>query len=101
MTVAALATGVTAVAAAPAQAADYLQVYGDPVLIPPGEFRLAEVDCPLGRVPTGGGYQTQGGQDIVVLDSYAVDRGWNAAGKNTGATEQSLMAFVICAVGES
>jgi hypothetical protein len=66
------------------------------VTVSPGQNGLATVSCPSGLVPTGGGGAASAIR-IFFTDSFASDgTTWVVRGTNTGATDESIQAFVIC-----
>ncbi|TVL91026.1 hypothetical protein [Streptomyces sp. SAJ15] len=80
-----------------AAAAAHTQHIGDPVTVGAGQFRFAQVTCPAGTVPTGGGGSTSG-TTLFFTDSYASGNLWLVGGKNTGTSDVVLRARAVCTV---
>ena len=100
------ATGQSAGASAPAQAAQKVDVtralragndvFGPRVTIPSGRNRIARATCPRGTLLTGGGGFTNG-FNIFITDSYRLrGRTWVVRGTNDGPTRQRIGAFARC-----
>ncbi|TDC73967.1 hypothetical protein [Streptomyces hainanensis] len=89
------AAGVKPAATAPLAAHNRFD--GPPTTIQPGGFGSAEVTCPAGQVPTGGGHGTSA-FDIYVTDSVPLGTGWFVVAKNIGNTAQTVRAVVVCTV---
>ncbi|WP_327325200.1 hypothetical protein OG735_23900 [Streptomyces sp. NBC_01210] len=73
------------------------QYQGSSVAIPAGGFAFAHVDCPSGRVPTGGGGTTSSTLTFFT-DSYPTSGGWTVGVKNTATFGASATAWVVCTV---
>jgi hypothetical protein len=106
----AFATGVVpAVLAVPASAAStaakappgYIRVFSDPVAIPPSRFNFgAQVLCPEGLVPLGGGVTFSGGfasEGEQIESSIPLQNGWEGHYQNSGSrTGDHFAAEAIC-----
>ncbi|MFK0237381.1 hypothetical protein [Streptomyces vinaceus] len=79
----------------------YRYVYGDSVTLRPGQESGADVYCPEGEVPTGGGMGSATTGNVNPDYMYAVGRQWIVRAKNWGSQPEALSAFVICAPGTS
>ncbi|MFD9219881.1 hypothetical protein ACFWDI_07615 [Streptomyces sp. NPDC060064] len=73
------------------------QYLGPSVSIPAGGFAFAHVDCPSGRVPTGGGGTTSSTLTFLT-DSTPTSGGWTVGVKNTATFSASARAWVVCTV---
>lgn len=72
------------------------RLFGDAVLLGPGQSGSAHVSCPTGQVPSGGGV-SNGNTFVHLTDGFATGPLWVARGKNTDrADPHPLRAFVIC-----
>jgi hypothetical protein len=76
-------------------------VFGNLVTIPPGESRELTVDCPAGKIATGGGFD--GGPDIREAGSIGVTAfgtpypvAWRETLVNEGSEAQNAYPNVVC-----
>jgi len=74
----------------------YQIVYGADVLVNPGGFGVAYVDCPVGKKVIGGGGGSEGSAPITLLGPYA-NHQWAAAARNDGANPVNVSAWAYCA----
>ncbi|MEU5402091.1 hypothetical protein ABZ348_22665 [Streptomyces sp. NPDC005963] len=73
-----------------------LRLFGDAVVLEPGQSGSAHVSCPTGQVPSGGGV-SNGNTFVHLTDGFATGPLWVARAKNTDrAAPHPLRAFVIC-----
>ncbi|MFC9298193.1 hypothetical protein ACFTWH_35365 [Streptomyces sp. NPDC057011] len=71
-------------------------VFGGPVALPPGGWEFAHAQCPVGELPSGGGFSVTSDR-VRVNDSYLDDnRTWTVRATNTGTGPAELAARVIC-----
>ncbi|MEV7123873.1 hypothetical protein [Kitasatospora griseola] len=92
----------SATAGKAAQAAvTYQYVMGDAVTLPAGQEGGADVSCPEGQVPTGGGMGSTLTGNVNLSYMYAVGREWIVRAKNWGGQPEALAAFAVCAPGTS
>ena len=78
--------------AGPPGVSGYEIVIGSPVWVEPNQFAEALAACPGGKVPLGGGFDT----DIVVSQSIPVAGGWVVQGTNPSPERRPLRARAIC-----
>ncbi|MFI6155104.1 hypothetical protein ACIBCA_20715 [Kitasatospora sp. NPDC051170] len=86
-------------AAAAAAGTTYQYVFGDNITLQPGQEAGADVLCPEGQVPTGGGMGTATTGNINPDFLYATGRQWIVRAKNWGSGPENVRAFAICAPG--
>ncbi|MFE6052487.1 hypothetical protein ACFQ6N_17170 [Kitasatospora sp. NPDC056446] len=78
---------------------NYQYVFGNNITLSPGQESGADVYCPEGQVPTGGGFGTGTTGNVNPDFQYAVGRQWIVRAKNWGTSDENLRAFAICAPG--
>ncbi|MFF3675824.1 hypothetical protein ACFYYS_17800 [Streptomyces sp. NPDC002120] len=64
----------------------------------PGELLQIVVPCPVGTVPTGGGFNTAADGGVVVQSSFSTPSGWEVWVRNTTNVFKSASANAICSV---
>jgi len=72
-------------------------VFGPFTTLAAGAYGDAEVSCPAGKKPVGGGWH--GAADLAIRESYSpVDSPvWTVNAKNIGGSPGSFQAFAVCA----
>jgi hypothetical protein len=83
-------------ATGPAGVSGYQVVQSPPFSNPAGTQTGGVVNCPIGKVPTGGGV-VGGGISHNVNSSNPTSNGWQAYMNNSGTGTQTFTVFVICA----
>ncbi|MER8047502.1 hypothetical protein [Streptomyces sp. NPDC094032] len=66
----------------------------DTVNLAAGAVGTAHVECPQGKVPTGGG--GTGGLDVLLNTSNMTETGWTVQAINTAPGPRTLVATVLC-----
>ena len=74
----------------------YEIVYGAEVEIAPGQFGVADLDCPAGKKVIAGSGGSEGNAPITLMGPYA-NKDWAVAARNDGAYPLSLSVWAACA----